>query len=114
MNAVPWHDAEGAIELAVLVVPRAGATRVEGVVEHSGRLCLRLRLAAAPVDGAANKALVAWLADALDLPRSAVTLIAGDRARLKRLRIRGDGVAARLASLAGSGAADGRPAPGRA
>lgn len=99
---LPWRAVDGGVELAVLVAPRAGVTRVEGIVEHSGRPCLRLRLAAAPVDGAANKALVAWLAGALGLPRSAVTLIAGERARVKRLRLEGEGLAERLAGLAGA------------
>ena len=50
---------------------------------------LKVRVPAPPVEGAANHALTAFVAKALDLPRSAVTLIAGHRARLKRLRLAG-------------------------
>jgi uncharacterized protein YggU (UPF0235/DUF167 family) len=45
--------------------------------------------------------LAAFLADALTLPRSAVTLVSGD-ARVKRLQVRGAGVAALLAELVGA------------
>jgi uncharacterized protein YggU (UPF0235/DUF167 family) len=55
-------------------------------------------LAAAPVDGAANAALVALVAKRFGVPRRAVTLIAGDTARVKRLHIAGD--AAALAEIA--------------
>jgi uncharacterized protein YggU (UPF0235/DUF167 family) len=48
------------------------------------------RLAAPPVEGAANAALVPLVAKAFSLPRRAVTLIAGDTSRLKRLAIAGD------------------------
>lgn len=55
-------------------------------------------MAAAPVDGAANAALVALVAKRFGVPRRAVTLIAGDTARVKRLHIAGD--AAALAEIA--------------
>ena len=71
--------------LEVEVQPRASRTEVVGWRE--GRL--RLRIAAPPVEGAANEALVAYLADRLDLPRRQVSLVAGATARLKRLRIDG-------------------------
>lgn len=51
---------------------------------------LAARVRAAPSDGAANAALTALLAKTLRLPKSAVTLVAGDSARLKRLHIAGD------------------------
>lgn len=66
------------------------------------------RLAAPPVDGAANAALVPLVARAFGIPKRAVTLIAGDTARLKRLAIAGDPEA--LAEIAASlygGAHDG-------
>jgi uncharacterized protein YggU (UPF0235/DUF167 family) len=46
--------------------------------------------------------LAAFVADALTLPRSAVTLVSGDWARVKRLQVRGAGVAALLAELVGA------------
>lgn len=61
------------------------------------------RLTAPPVDGAANAALVALIAKAFDVPRRAVTLRAGDTARLKRLAVAGapDALAKIAASLYG-------------
>ena len=53
-----------------------------------------IRLAAPPVDGAANDALVAFLADTLDIPRRDITLVSGERSRDKRVRITGLGEAA--------------------
>jgi len=76
------------VQLAVLgvrVIPRAPRTRVDG--ERGGSILIRL--AAPPVDGAANDALVAFLADALGVPRRAVTIVAGEKSRDKRVQIAG-------------------------
>ena len=81
--------------LQVRVTPRARRNAI-GAMEEG---VLAVRLAAAPVDGAANKALIALLADALGLPKSAVRVESGERSRRKRLRISGlraDQVAQRL------------------
>ena len=55
-----------------------------------GSEVLVVRVRAAPVEGAANAALTRLLAKTLHLPKSAVTLVAGDSARLKRIHIAGD------------------------
>ena len=60
---------------------------------------LKVRVPAPPVEGAANDALVAFLARSLAIPRSAVTLTAGDRAGVKRLHLTGAGLAGKLAQL---------------
>ena len=100
MNApLPWRETQGGVDLAVRLTPRGGAARIEGVADWDGHPVLHVRVAAPPVDGAANDALVGFLAKTLGLPRSAVTLVAGERARVKRLRVVGEGVAARLAAL---------------
>ena len=72
-------------ELAIRVVPRASRAGIAGV---RGEAVL-VRLGAAPVDGAANAELVDTLARALDLPRRAVTIIAGARSRTKRVHLEG-------------------------
>lgn len=89
------EDSLGLI-LDVRVQPRASREAVDGEVE--GRL--RIRLTAPPVDDAANLALVEFLAGRFGVASSAVTLIAGHRAREKRVRVRGD-AAALVARLAG-------------
>ncbi|MBP7566482.1 MAG: DUF167 domain-containing protein [Burkholderiaceae bacterium] len=73
----------GDVLLDVHVVPNAPRTQPDGT--HDG--ALRLRLKALPVEGRANDALVAWVAQALDIPRPAVTLVRGHTARRKHLRI---------------------------
>jgi uncharacterized protein len=76
------------------VTPGAGVDRVDGVVDG----VLRARVAARPVDGAANDALLRLVAAALDVPRGRVTLRSGPTGRAKVLEI--EGVApARLRSL---------------
>ena len=73
----------GGCTLLVRVVPRAGRTVIAGVREGA----LLVRLAAPPVDGAANDALVAFLAGQLDAPRHTIQLISGERTRDKRLEV---------------------------
>lgn len=92
--------ADGII-LRVKVVPRAPRTQVAG--EMGDRL--RIRLAAPPVEGRANEALVEFLAERLDVPRRDVEILSGDTGRLKRVRIRGvtpDQVRSRLSPPAAS------------
>jgi uncharacterized protein (TIGR00251 family) len=48
-----------------------------------------IRLAAPPVDGAANEALLAFLAEVLDAPRRSIAIISGEKSRAKRIRIEG-------------------------
>lgn len=98
-QTVPWRDIPDGIELVIRVTPRGGGARIEGIAEWDGQPILKVRVAAPPVEGAANDAIVTFLAKALHLPRSAVTLIAGDRARVKRLRLTGAGLADRLSAL---------------
>ena len=85
--------------LAVRLTPRGGRDAVEGwASDADGRPYLKVRVASPPVDGAANAALLAFLAKTLRIPRSAVRLAAGDTARLKRLEL--DGVTAEDITLA--------------
>jgi uncharacterized protein (TIGR00251 family) len=88
-------------ELWVQVVPNAARTACAG--QHDG--ALRVRLAAPPLEGRANAALIKWLADSLRLPRRSVRLIAGDTARRKRLHI--DAPAAEVAQWVRAQLADG-------
>jgi uncharacterized protein (TIGR00251 family) len=73
------------VTLSIRVVPRAPRTRVDG--ERGGAILIRL--AAPPVEGAANDALVAFLADTLRVPRRDVTIVAGEKSRDKRVQISG-------------------------
>jgi uncharacterized protein (TIGR00251 family) len=91
------RDVAGGAELEVLVQPRASRTR--GVGEHDGRL--KVQLAAPPVDGEANAALVAFLADALAVRKADVVLVRGDTGRRKTVRVAGVSAAAVVSRLIG-------------
>ena len=79
----------GGVELSVLVQPRASRTKIVG--EHAG--LLKIQLAAPPVDGEANAALVEFLARHFEVPRRQVSLAAGDASRRKRVVLLGLDVA---------------------
>lgn len=81
-----WLTAvEGGVRLQLHIQPRASITEIVGV--HGD--ALKVRLAAPPVDGAANDALIRFLAERLGVPRSAVQLIAGMSGRRKLIEARG-------------------------
>jgi hypothetical protein len=93
-----WARDEGeGVVLELLVAPRASRTRVAG--EQGDRL--KVQLAAPPVDGEANAALVAFLADALGVRRAEVTLVRGERGRRKTVRVAGVSAARAAAALLG-------------
>jgi uncharacterized protein (TIGR00251 family) len=73
------------VDLEIRVIPRAGRSEFAGLRDSA----LLVRLAAAPVDGAANDELIALLAKALKIPRRNITIVSGERSRSKRVRIEG-------------------------
>jgi len=92
----PTVSAQGdRVLLELHVVPRAAKTAIAGV--HDGRV--KVSLAAPPVDGAANDALVAFIAKTLGRPKRDVELIRGETSRKKTLAIRGVTLAAVRALL---------------
>ncbi len=76
---------DGSAVLALHIQPGARKTEVAGLHGEA----LKIRLAAPPVDGKANAALLAFLAGACGVPKSAVSLISGETSRSKRVRIVG-------------------------
>jgi len=98
----PFEPTADGIRLAVRATPRAKKSGVVGVVQGAdGRSALGVRLAAPPVEGVANKALLLFLAEWLGVPKSSVRLCSGETSRLKIVEISGDAemLAARLRSL---------------
>jgi uncharacterized protein YggU (UPF0235/DUF167 family) len=86
------------VRVLIRLTPRGGRDAVDGV-DAEGRL--RVRVAAAPVDGAANDALLRLLCGALDVPRADVAIETGATARVKRVRIDDVAVEAVLAMWPG-------------
>lgn len=82
-------------DLSVRVIPRAPRSRVDGI--RAGAILIRL--AAPPVEGAANDALIAFLAELLELPRRSLTIVSGEKSRNKRIQIDGLDEATALARL---------------
>ena len=79
------RDHPEGLELAVYVQPRASKTRWAGL--HGDRV--KVALASPPVDGKANRALVAFIASSLGVSRSRVRLLAGASSRRKRVLLEG-------------------------
>jgi uncharacterized protein len=73
------------VRLTVRVQPRSSVTKITGI--HGD--ALKIRLAAPPVDGAANKALIALLSEAFEIPRALVTIVSGASSRTKVVELVG-------------------------
>src|SRR5687768_9485224 len=73
------------ILIDVRVIPRSGRAGIAGT--RDGALLVRLN--APPVEGAANTELIEVMADALGVPRRAVSIASGERSRQKRVRVVG-------------------------
>ncbi|MBK5959395.1 hypothetical protein CCR97_14435 [Rhodoplanes elegans] len=90
--------------VTVRLTPRGGRDGFDGIDRLAdGRAVLKARVRAAPTEGEANAALTTLFAKSLKLPARAVALVAGDTARIKRIKITGDAatLAAALARLSG-------------
>jgi uncharacterized protein len=85
MDELTLQEQDGAVCFQVRVSPRASREGLSGV--HGG--ALKVSLTAAPVDGAANEALVALLAKTLRVPKRAVTISHGEHGRTKSVRVEG-------------------------
>lgn len=96
-----------AVVIRLRVTPNARVETIEGpMVDGAGVESLRVRVRAVPEKGKANAAVIALLAKALGVPKSAILLVSGDTGRDKRVRIVSPSpdLIARLAALAGAGA----------
>ncbi|HEX8598747.1 MAG TPA: DUF167 domain-containing protein [Chloroflexia bacterium] len=87
--------------IKVFVSPRSSTNKVMG--EHNG--AIKIALTAPPVEGAANKALVEFLAKLLGVPRSSVSLVSGETSRQKMVRALGVSVERAVEVLVGDGTA---------
>lgn len=90
IEAVP-----GGVRIHFHVQPGASSTEVAGL--HGNRI--RLRIQSPPLDGRANLAVIAWVAERLNVPRRAVTLLRGEKSQQKTVEVSGVTVAAATESL---------------
>lgn len=81
----PLESTADGVRLRLRIQPRASRTEVVGLHGES----LRVRLAAPPVDGAANEELVRFLAEQLGVSRHAVEITAGHGGRQKTVHVQG-------------------------
>ncbi len=89
------RDVAAGCTLAVRVHPGARKNGVTGI--HAD--AVKIALTSAPVDGKANEALIAFLAEALRLPRARIAIVSGTTSRAKTLRIAGKSAAEVAAAL---------------
>lgn len=95
---IPLQQTVNGITFAVKVQPRARKNAITGTIGEA----LKLSLTAPPVEGKANQAVINFLADFFDIPRSSVTIASGKTNRLKMVNIRGarlDHLQQRLAAV---------------
>ncbi|HEU4563477.1 MAG TPA: DUF167 domain-containing protein [Gemmatimonadaceae bacterium] len=88
MTQITITERGGSVRFTVRVQPRASRSEVDGV--HGD--ALKVRLAAPPVDGAANEALAELLAEVLGVRAGAVRIVSGRTGRTKLVEV--DGVSA--------------------
>jgi uncharacterized protein (TIGR00251 family) len=88
---LPYRLCSDYILLAVRLTPNGGRDALEGVeIAGDGLAHLKARVNAVPEKGRANQALIALLAKAIKVPKSEITVVTGETARQKILRIDGD------------------------
>ncbi len=86
MSNFKFSDARQGAAITVKVMPRARKTEMAGLMADG---TVKIRVAAPPVGGAANKALVEFLAQSLGLPKSQIDIIAGETAERKLISLVG-------------------------
>ena len=82
---IPIHDTPAGATFQVKVHPRARQNAITGVLGDA----LKLALTAPPIEGRANEACIEFIAKFLNVPRSSVTIAAGESSRQKLIRVAG-------------------------
>lgn len=87
----PCRLGDNHVLLAVRLTPNGGRDAFDGVdVTADGLAHLKARVTAVPEKGKANKALIALVSKTLKVPKTSISVVSGDTARQKILRIEGD------------------------
>ena len=93
----PLEDRPGGVLVRVRVQPKASREKIDVACAATG--LLKVALTAPPVDGAANAALIALLAKALGVPKSSLSIVAGEKSREKSVFVLGKTAADAAAAL---------------
>jgi len=107
-SANAWQVVADGIFVAVRLTPKGGRDAIDGIERLAdGHAVLKARVRAAPTEGEANAALVALLARTLGIARREVAIVTGATARVKRVKVAGDGPALvrALEAIVGTGKA---------
>jgi uncharacterized protein (TIGR00251 family) len=91
---IQFSEDDRGTTFAVRIVPRASSTAIAGDYEGA----VRIRIAAPPVEGAANRELIRFLAKKFKVPQNAVEIVSGASSKKKIIRLQGV-TAAALAQL---------------
>ena len=98
--SVPWRSEASGLVLSVRLTPRSDREAIDGITQLAdGKAVLQVRVRAPPSEGQANAALVRLIAATLGVRPRDVSLVAGETARLKRVKVSGS-AAALAAALA--------------
>jgi uncharacterized protein (TIGR00251 family) len=90
----PFSVGSDGLVLHIRLTPKGGRDAIDGIEPLSnGQSVLKVRVRAVPEDGKANKALIKLIADTLDCAASSIEIVSGATARIKTLKIVGDGQA---------------------
>ena len=91
MSALPFKPHDGGMLLFLRLTPGSGRRELSGLHRDArGKVSLQVKVRAQPEKGKANEAAIELLAEILDLPRKAFTIIAGETSRLKTVHIAGN------------------------
>ena len=82
---IALRETADGVSFSVRVQPRASRTAISGVMGDA----LKVAVAAPPVEGKANEALIRFFAELFEVPRSAVEIVSGEAARNKVVRVAG-------------------------
>lgn len=87
----PYKVFDDHLRLAVRLTPNGGRDAIDGIEPNGdGEAHLKARVSCVPEKGKANQALIVLIAKRLGVPKSSISLVSGDTARQKILRIDGD------------------------
>jgi uncharacterized protein (TIGR00251 family) len=82
---IEYSEKDRGLTFAVRIVPRASRSEIAG--EYNG--ALRIRIAAPPVEGSANRELIRLLAKKFKLPQNAVAIVSGSASKTKIIHLAG-------------------------